>query len=370
MSDTNNLRRKVLGVPLSKDFSEKTNRGTLLKRGYFTSDFKDEVGDIITRAATEAAIPSYRKWGNIRYMHQPRPVGKVLRIGAEDGLDWNEIEFEVIDPQTVFEVENGLLNALSVGILVNFDDIDFLEDGGWVINSYKLAEISLVDHPANYDATLKAPVDVALRTLVRNYGFDTVAWQMYTLLGGDKNMDENAIITEAPEEEQEVTEVEVEEEAPVIEEEKELDPVVEAEEVIEPEEIVGEEPVVAEEVSEEAEEAEEEIEEEEEAPAEEEEVEDEKNLLHRILNDIAELRSDLNAIKSSLETIAKSLQPAERVDSGGVEVAGEDEVIVEAGAPVNRQAAVIETEEVDAEQVEASSPVSLRKALFQHFQVK
>ena len=144
--------RKIIALPISKEM-EKTDNGLLI-RGFFTSDNRDEVGDIITRNATERAVPKYRQWGNIRYMHQPRPVGKVTRIGSDDGLEWNEVEFLVVDPGAIFEVENGLLKALSIGAMIRFEDIEFLEDGGWIINDYSLAEISLVDHPANYDATL------------------------------------------------------------------------------------------------------------------------------------------------------------------------------------------------------------------------
>jgi hypothetical protein len=166
------VARKVIGVRLYKTL-EKQDDGSILIRGKFTSDNKDEIGDIITRSATEAAIPSYRAWGNIRYMHLPRPVGKVTRIGTEDGLEWNEVEIRVIDPQAVFEVENGLLTALSVGIIINFEDIELSpdEDGGWIIHNYKLAEISLVDHPANYDAKLDlGAMPDAFRTLAREKG--------------------------------------------------------------------------------------------------------------------------------------------------------------------------------------------------------
>jgi len=135
---------------------QKSPDGKMSVRGYFTSEQKDAVGDIITRSATERAIEDYKQWGNIRYMHQPRPVGRVQRIGSSDGLEWNEVEFTVTKPDVVDDIDNGLLSALSVGILVDWGDIDPLEDGGWVINNYKLAEISLVDHPANYDARLKS----------------------------------------------------------------------------------------------------------------------------------------------------------------------------------------------------------------------
>ena len=105
-------------------------------------------------------------------MHAPDPVGRVLRIGAEDGLEWNEVEILVIDPKAAFEVENGLLKALSVGILVNPEMVDKMRDGGWVINEYSLAEISLVDHPANYDARLflGLNLDSKDRMLVRQLG--------------------------------------------------------------------------------------------------------------------------------------------------------------------------------------------------------
>jgi hypothetical protein len=152
---------KNFGIPLIIKNAEGqftyNEKGQLIAKGFFTSDNKDEVGDIITRAATENAVPIYRQWGNIRYMHQPRPVAAVQRIGAEDGLEWNEVEIRVVDPDTKLQVEEGLLKALSVGIYIrNFDAIEFTEDGGLIINEYGLAEISLVDHPANYDAKLES----------------------------------------------------------------------------------------------------------------------------------------------------------------------------------------------------------------------
>lgn len=145
--------RKVFHVPLRKGIIDNDD-GTITVSGKFTSDQKDEIGDIITRAATERAIPKYRQWGNIRLMHQPIAVGKVLAIGEEDGLEWNEVQIKVVDPGTIRSVRHDLLPALSIGAMIRFEDIDFLEDGGWLINDYELVEISLVDHPANYDAKL------------------------------------------------------------------------------------------------------------------------------------------------------------------------------------------------------------------------
>lgn len=163
--------KKIIGVPLQKGI-RKTDEGHVFVNGKFTSDQLDEIGDIITRGATERAIPKYRQWGNIRYMHLPKPVGKVVRIGAEDGLEWNEVEIKVIDPEAAYQVEHGLLTALSVGILVKWEDLEFDEETeGFIINNYTLVEISLVDHPANYDAKLDfAALPEEFRDIARTQG--------------------------------------------------------------------------------------------------------------------------------------------------------------------------------------------------------
>jgi hypothetical protein len=188
---------KHLGIPLEKGF-ETLEDSSIVVKGFFTSDNVDEIGDIITKEATINAIPKYREWGNIRYMHMPKPVAKVLNIGKDDGLKWNEVEINVIDPEAIFQVKNGLLKALSVGIIIkSFDDIDIDEETwGWTINAYDLAEISLVDHPANYDARLfldedkNIPVNTELRQLVAANGFAVVSKALgaVTTLGEGINM--------------------------------------------------------------------------------------------------------------------------------------------------------------------------------------
>jgi hypothetical protein len=150
---------KYVASRINRELLTRDPDGNLVVRGLFTSDKMDMLGDVITRDATERAVPAFRQWGNIRYMHLPQPVGKVTKIGTGDGLGWNEVEFAVLKEDVAKEVENGLLPALSVGILVDFESIDFMADGGWKINDYLLAEISLVDHPANYDAVLSRSID-------------------------------------------------------------------------------------------------------------------------------------------------------------------------------------------------------------------
>lgn len=368
-------QRKVIGIPLEKS-AKKGKDGTVTVKGYFTSDNMDEVGDIITRGATERAIPRYRQWGNIRYMHLPRPVAKVTGIGTDDGLEWNEVEIKVIDPQAVFEVEQGLLTALSVGISVKYDDIEFLEDGGWVINDYTLAEISLVDHPANYDARLKdLPVDQGLRMLARTYGMDALAKSMTNLL--DREMAMSDVINQ-----EEIVE------EPVEEKEAELAPEIETEEPLEEEKAVE-----AEEVAEEAEEVEAEKELEPEAAIEEDveaepeaevlDAEDEDimagmlTMVNDVLTEIKDLKQEFADYRKSLETHVEVPEAEEQIE--GEEEAEKEANLIETDvevddepeAAVERKGAVPETvlpEEVDEEDAEKSdNRSSLKQALTNYF---
>jgi len=135
--------------------------GAELAKYYFTSDRRDEMEMTITRPATEDAIPRW-KWRNIRKMHQPEPIGKAIKIGEADGLEWNQMIARIVDPQSALLVREGVLGAASVGIEVlefEYDpevDIDdfwaWLTGAGMIITKYNLIEISLVDHPGNYDA--------------------------------------------------------------------------------------------------------------------------------------------------------------------------------------------------------------------------
>lgn len=132
-------------------------------RGFFTSDEMDEVGDVITKEATEKAIERWRQWGNIRTMHD-YPSGRVSGIGKADGLEWNEVVTIPVDENTKKLIAGGVLKAYSVGIIPRQYDLNLeaLEESGddnpfffpLIINEYDMVEISYVDHPANYSATI------------------------------------------------------------------------------------------------------------------------------------------------------------------------------------------------------------------------
>ena len=131
-----------------------------LVRGFFTSDNVDQVGDIITKQATQKAVQKWRKVANIRYMHQNEPIGKALRIGEEDQLEWNECELKIVDPKSQNLIREDVLSGMSVGIIVNdAEPVDsttkdpfWFMSGGMKILDYDMVEISMVDHMANLDA--------------------------------------------------------------------------------------------------------------------------------------------------------------------------------------------------------------------------
>lgn len=365
-NSTSTQLSKSFGVLLNKEMRKQSD-GTLLIRGYFTSDNKDEAGDIITRSATERAIPKYRQWGNIRLMHLPRPVAKVVKIGSEDGLEWNEVEIKVIDPEAVFMVENGLLTALSVGIMIKYDDIDFLEDGGWVINDYQFAEISLVDHPANYDAHLKQlPVDQGLRTLVRQYGMESIARSMQSMLDMEmamtKNIESDAIVSEQAEDQ---IEEQVEETAADPEpQEEQVELSAEAEVEVAAEADLDAEAAVEEEAAED-EQAEE--------PSEEEAAPDFATMFQSLISEVQSLRGEVAELRRSLEVEAEAPEAEEQAEDD-VEVERsieptEDEEAV--GDPASREAAIPETTLPEAEDVvedHKEAPVTdLRQALAKYF---
>lgn len=383
------MRQKVLGVPLSKDFS-KNDEGALFVRGYFTSDNTDELGDIITRGATERAIPKYRQWSNIRYMHMPKPVGKVVRIGTTDGLEWNEVEIKVIDPQAVFEVEQGLLSALSVGILIRIEDIDFNDNGGWTINDYQLAEISLVDHPANYDAFLKdLPVEQGLRVLARSHGTTNLVQQFRRIYSEELNTSDWEVLKEAdmPEEVVETQPVQEEQEDKVINEpeaDAEAQPELEVEkgaEDEEPEEVEAEEAAQEEPEAEEpeAEQEEPEVEEpageaDESAEPEEAQFSFEEMVLDLQTNTLTTLKSLTEAVEGLVKAFQAFTDATQSEVAAEASLAGEqadDEVVsvepevdgaetedeeAQLAAPANRTVALPETDLSHDEEEDAQPP--------------
>lgn len=134
--------------------------------GFATLDNVDKHGDIVDTMASMNAFARFR--GNIREMHQPIAVGKVVSFRQEDFYDkktqksYSGVFVDVYvskGAQDTWEkVLDGTLSGFSIGGSINKSDTvnahDDYEGPVRVIKDYDLVELSLVDNPANQFANV------------------------------------------------------------------------------------------------------------------------------------------------------------------------------------------------------------------------
>lgn len=151
-------------VRMSMPFA-KVDKEQRLVSGYATLDNVDTQDDIVTAEASAKAFARAR--GNIREMHQPLAVGKMV--------DFREDEFYDKDSKTFYrgifvtarvskgaqdtweKVLDGTLAGFSIGGNINKASNEFNKDAGKsvrIIEDYDLVELSLVDNPANQLANI------------------------------------------------------------------------------------------------------------------------------------------------------------------------------------------------------------------------
>lgn len=146
-------------VRLSMPFA-KVDEAQRLVSGYATLDNIDTQGDIVLADASMKAFSRAR--GNIREMHQPIAVGKMVDFVEDEYYDANSKQFyrgifvtaRVSEgaEDTWKKVLDGTLTGFSIGGEVNDSSNDFNKDAGKTIRyikDYDLTELSLVDNPAN-----------------------------------------------------------------------------------------------------------------------------------------------------------------------------------------------------------------------------
>ena len=153
---SNGNRKMNLAFPIAK--VDKENRTV---SGFATLDNLDKHGDVITSDASKAAFERFR--GNLREMHQPIAVGKVLSFNEEDFYDaesgnnhkgvFVEAYISKGAQDTWEKVLDGTLTGFSIGgniveASMEKDDDEAGEERR-IIQSYDLQELSLVDNPAN-----------------------------------------------------------------------------------------------------------------------------------------------------------------------------------------------------------------------------
>lgn len=149
-----------LSMPISKVDKEKR-----IVSGFATLDNLDRQGDIVPAEASVKAFETFR--GNVREMHQPIAVGKILSFKEDKYFDqddqklYNGIYVSAYvskGAQDTWEkVLDGTLTGFSIGGEINdADDIydDEMNKSYRVIKEYTLSELSLVDNPANQFANV------------------------------------------------------------------------------------------------------------------------------------------------------------------------------------------------------------------------
>jgi len=114
--------------------------------GYASTEALDRQGEIIRKEAVEAALPEYMRFGNIREMHQPSAVGVAKTAQIDDrGL---YLGVKVVDEAAWAKVREGVYTGFSIGGEVTRRD----SVQKHVVTGCTIAEISLVDRPANPEA--------------------------------------------------------------------------------------------------------------------------------------------------------------------------------------------------------------------------
>ena len=144
-----------LSVPFTK-----VNREKRTVSGFATLDNLDQTGDVVTMEASMKAFENFR--GNLREMHQPTAVGKVVSFRPETYYDPKSKEFYngvYVDAyiskgaqDTWEKVLDGTLQGFSIGGKIIDSDTEMNKATGEsvrFIKDYSLVELSIVDSPAN-----------------------------------------------------------------------------------------------------------------------------------------------------------------------------------------------------------------------------
>lgn len=156
-SDGDNYR---MDMALTK--VDKENR---LVTGWASLDNPDLQGDIVLKEASEKAFARFR--GNIREMHQPIAVGRMVSYRPDSYYDTETKKFYngiVVTAyvskgaQSTWEkVLDGTLQAFSIAGPINDSEMEFSKDAGRplrIIKDYDLVELSLVDSGGNQLANI------------------------------------------------------------------------------------------------------------------------------------------------------------------------------------------------------------------------
>ena len=176
-TDKDNLR---LSMPIGKVDVERR-----MVSGFASLDNIDKQDDIVTADASVKAFKNFK--GNLREMHQPSAVGKMVSFKEDRYFDPNSKKFYngvyvsayvSKGAQDAWEkVLDGTYSGFSIGGNIKVWDDAYnadLDKSIRVIKDYDLYELSLVDSPANQFASIISVEKVNGQSIVTGTSADTV----------------------------------------------------------------------------------------------------------------------------------------------------------------------------------------------------
>jgi hypothetical protein len=176
-TDKDNVR---LSMPIGKVDIERR-----MVSGFATLDNIDKQDDIVTTEASLQAFKNFR--GNLREMHQPSAVGKIVSFKEDKYFDPNSKKFYSgvyvsayvsKGAQDAWEkVLDGTYSGFSIGGNIKSWDDAYnadLDKAIRVIKDYDLYELSLVDSPANQFASIISVEKVNGQNVISGASVDAV----------------------------------------------------------------------------------------------------------------------------------------------------------------------------------------------------
>ena len=170
-------------VRLSMPFS-KVDQERRIVSGFATLDNVDKQSDIVTTDASLKAFAKFR--GNIREMHQPLSVGKMVSFKEDKYFDSETKKFYTgvyvsayvsKGAQDTWEkVLDGTLSGFSIGGRMNkYEDAydEKMDKTIRIIKEYDLIELSLVDNPANQFANILSVQKIDGVDVIKGDNLDT-----------------------------------------------------------------------------------------------------------------------------------------------------------------------------------------------------
>ena len=165
----------------------KVDKERRIVSGFATLDNLDKQGDVVPADASRKAFERFR--GNIREMHQPKAVGRMVSFKEDKYFDpeskkfYNGIYVSAYvskGAQDTWEkVLDGTLTGFSIGGEIHDSEKVYDENIGkayQVIKDYSLSELSLVDNPANQFANLLSIEKGEMHGVLSKADIENVFW--------------------------------------------------------------------------------------------------------------------------------------------------------------------------------------------------